>query len=188
MHKGRLEAFSDGVIAILITIMILELKVPHGADLADLAPLASPFLSYLLSFIMVGIYWNSHHHLFQSVQHVDGKVLWANQHLLFWLSLIPFGTAWTGEKPFQPGPVAFFGVVLLMCGVAYHILVRALIARHGRASAVGQAIGSDLKGNISLAMYAVAIGASPWFPLISYAIYGLVALVWFIPDRRFERA
>jgi uncharacterized membrane protein len=188
MTKGRLEAFSDGVVAIIITIMVLELKVPHGADLGALRPLAGAFLSYLLSFVYLGIYWNNHHHLLHAAHHVDGRILWANLHLLFWLSLFPFVTHWSGENHFAAVPVAVYGLVLLMAGFAYWLLVRALIARHGSDSVLARAIGGDVKGNISLAIYLLAIllaAASPW---ISFTLYVGVAVMWLVPDRRIERA
>ena len=187
MSKSRIEAFSDGVIAIIITIMVLELKVPHGDTTETLAPLWPVFLSYVLSFIYVGIYWNNHHHMFHSVKHVSGPVLWANLHLLFWLSLTPFTTGWMGENHFAALPVALYGVGLLMNGVAYGILVRLLIKVHGSDSDFASRIGSDLKGNISVLMYVVAVGLSFVNSTIALLIYFAVALVWFIPDRRFER-
>ena len=188
MTKGRLEAFSDGVIAIIITIMVLELKVPHGADLAALRPLAPALLSYVLSFIYLGIYWNNHHHLFHAARHVDGRILWANLHLLFWLSLFPFVTHWAGENGFAALPVAVYGVVLLMAGFAYWLLVRALIARHGSESVLAAAIGSDFKGNISLVIYVLAILVASTNRWVSCALYVAVAILWLIPDRRIERA
>jgi uncharacterized membrane protein len=187
MGKGRLEAFSDGVIAIIITIMVLELKVPHEAGLAALRPLIPVFLSYVLSFIYLGIYWNNHHHLLQAVRHVNGGVLWANLHLLFWLSLIPFGTGWMGENNFEALPVALYGTVLLLAGTAYFILTRVLIAQHGEDSTLAMAVGGDFKGKVSLVIYAVAILLSfvnSWFACILYA---LVAIMWLIPDRRIEK-
>jgi uncharacterized membrane protein len=187
MGKGRVEAFSDGVIAIIITIMVLELKVPHGATLEALAPLWPVFLSYVLSFAYIGIYWNNHHHMFHSVKHVTGPVLWSNLHLLFWLSLTPFTTGWMGENHFAPIPVAVYGVGLLMNAISYTILVRALIKTHGRDSEFAARIGSDVKGYISLAMYVTAVLASFVNSWISLALYFAVALIWFIPDRRFER-
>ncbi len=188
MTKGRLEAFSDGVMAILITIMVLELGVPHGDQLEDLAPLGAVFLSYVLSFLNLGIYWNNHHHLLQAAHHVDGRILWANLHLLFWLSLFPFGTAWMGENSFAPIPVAAYGVVLLAAAVAYYILVRALIAREGADSVLAQAVGSDRKGRFSPLGYAAAIPiALLGLPLVSFGLYVFVALIWFIPDLRIER-
>jgi uncharacterized membrane protein len=188
MEKGRLIAFSDGVIAIIITIMVLELKVPHGDDLAALRPLTPLFLSYILSFINLGIYWNNHHHLFQVVQYVSGRVLWANLHLLFWLSLIPFVTAWMGENYFTTLPVAFYGGVLLFSSIAYLILTRSLIVHHGQGSTIATAIGRDLKGKVSVAIYAVSIllaFANSW---LVFSLYVLVTMMWLIPDRRIEKA
>lgn len=187
MGKGRLEAFSDGVIAIIITIMVLELKVPHGANLAALRPIIPVFLSYVLSFIYLGIYWNNHHHLLQAVRHVNGSILWANLNLLFCLSLIPFVTGWMGENHFATLPVALYGIVLLFNAIAYFILSRVLIAHHGKDSALATAVGEDFKGKISVLIYAVAIGASfinSWFGCI---LYTLVAVMWLIPDRRIEK-
>jgi uncharacterized membrane protein len=187
MHKGRLEAFSDGVIAIIITIMVLELRVPHGAQLADLKPLIPVFLSYVLSFIYLGIYWNNHHHLLQASKQVDGRVLWSNLHLLFWLSLIPFVTAWMGENHFAAVPVALYGVVLLGSAIAYFILVRTLLAHHGKNSLLAKAIGDDSKGKMSLVIYSAAVVIAFWGPLVSCALYALVAFIWFVPDRRIEK-
>ena len=187
MGKGRLEAFSDGVIAVIITIMVLEMKVPHGTDLEALVPLLPIFLSYVLSFVYVGIYWNNHHHMLHAVQHVDGTVLWANMHLLFWLSLVPFVTGWVNENHFAPVPVALYGAVLLMAGVAYYILERVLIARHGRDSSLARAMGVDYKGILSVVIYAIAVVLAFVNPWISCALYVLVAMMWFIPDRRIER-
>lgn len=187
MNKGRLEAFSDGVIAIIITIMVLELKVPHEADLAALRPLIPVFLSYVLSFIYLGIYWNNHHHLLQAVRRVSGGVLWANLHLLFWLSLIPFVTAWTGENHFAALPVAFYGIVLLFAAIAYFILTRILIASEGRDSALAAAVGKDFKGRISMVIYAVAILLSFINSWVAFMLYVLVAIMWLIPDRRIEK-
>lgn len=187
MPKGRLEAFSDGVIAIIITIMVLELKVPHGADLTVLAPLWPVFLSYVLSFVYIGIYWNNHHHMLHAVKHVNGQVLWSNLHLLFWLSLTPFTTGWMGENHFAPLPVALYGVGLLMNALAYTILVRALIRSHGRDSEFAARIGSDFKGYLSLALYVAAVGLSFVSSTIALAIYFAVASIWLIPDRRFEK-
>jgi uncharacterized membrane protein len=188
MNKGRLEAFSDGVIAIIITIMVLEIKVPHeAASLAALRPLIPVFLSYVLSFIFLGIYWNNHHHLLQAVRQVNGRILWANQHLLFWLSLIPFATAWMGENNFATWPVALYGVVLLFSAIAYTILTYTLIQHHGQESPLAIAMGRDKKGKISLAVYATAIAVAflnSWF---ACALYVLVAVIWLIPDRRIER-
>ena len=187
MSKGRLEAFSDGVIAIIITIMVLELKVPHGADLAALRPLLPVFLGYVLSFIFVGIYWNNHHHLLHATRQVNGRILWANLHLLFWLSLIPFTTHWMGENHFAAWPVALYGVVLLMAGTAYYILTRALIRHHGNASTIATALGADFKGKISLVIYLLAIALAFENAWISCALYVLVAVIWLIPDRRIEK-
>jgi uncharacterized membrane protein len=187
MGKGRLEAFSDGVIAILITIMVLELRPPLGADLAALLPLTPVFLSYVLSFVFLGIYWNNHHHLFQAVKQVNGRVLWANLHLLFWLSMVPFVTAWLGENNFAAWPVALYGVVLFMAGFAYFLLVRSLLAVHGKDSTLALAVGNDFKGKLSIVIYAIAIPLALVIPLFSCALYVLVAVIWFIPDRRIER-
>jgi uncharacterized membrane protein len=188
MSKGRLEAFSDGVIAIIITIMVLEMKVPHGADLVALRPLIPVFLSYVLSFTYVGIYWNNHHHLLQAVRHVDGRTLWANLHLLFWLSLIPFVTNWMGDNHFAAWPVAFYGGVLLLAASAYFLLTRALITLHGRESALATALGRDFKGKVSLVFYAVAMPFAFVNTWISCTLYVLVAIMWLIPDRRIEKA
>jgi uncharacterized membrane protein len=188
MHKGRIEAFSDGVIAIVITILVLELKVPHGAEWAAIAPLAPAFGSYVLSFIYLGIYWNNHHHMFQAATHVNGLVLWANLHLLFWLSLIPFVTGWMGENEFGRIPVALYGADLLMAGFAYNLLERTLIAAQGKESRLRMAVGAEIKGWISVALYVAGIlAASFWTPWISLGLYVLVALMWLIPDRRIER-
>jgi len=188
MSKGRLEAFSDGVIAIIITIMVLELKAPHGDSLVALGPLIPAIVSYVLSFVYVGIYWNNHHHLLQAVQKVNGRILWANLHLLFWLSLVPFVTGWMGENHFTALPVALYGAVLLLAGLAYLILERALAAHHGKDSRLAVAVGNDVKGIVSLIAYAVAIPLSFLKPWIAFALYVLVAILWFIPDRRIERA
>ena len=188
MDTRRLEAFSDGVIAILITIMVLELKVPHDASPAALRPLLPVFSSYVLSFIYLGIYWNNHHHLFQATQHVSGGILWANLHLLFWLSLFPFVTGWMGENHFNAWPTAMYGMVLFMAGTAYWILAKVIVARHGRDSTVGVAIGSDFKGKLSLVLYAAAIGVSFLFVWVASALYVAVAMMWLVPDRRIERA
>lgn len=186
MGKGRLEAFSDGVIAIIITIMVLELKVPHGSDLEALRPLLPVFCGYVLSFIYVGIYWNNHHHLLHVIQQVNGKVLWANLHLLFWLSLIPVTTHWMGENPAAQWPVALYGAVLMLAGVAYYILAHNLINLHGKTSTLAKALGTDFKGKISVVAYAAAIAFSFFAVWISYLIYVGVAVMWFIPDRRIE--
>jgi uncharacterized membrane protein len=187
MGKGRLEAFSDGVMAIIITIMVLELKVPHGSDLSMLRPLIPVFLSYVLSFIYIGIYWNNHHHLLQAIREVNGRILWANLHLLFWLSLIPFVTAWMGENHLAALPVALYGTVLLLAGMAYVILTRTLISHHGKDSTLAIAVGKDLKGKLSVVIYAVAIAISFINTWISCTLYVLVAAMWFIPDRRIEK-
>jgi len=187
MTKTRLEAFSDGVIAILITIMVLELKVPHGDTLEALQGLWPVFLSYVLSFLYIGIYWNNHHHLLQAVRHVRGGTLWANMHLLFWLSLIPFATAWMGENHFARGPVILYGLVLILCACAYTILVRVLISHHGAESTLARAIGNDAKGYLSLALYAAAIPLALVQPLVACGIYVLVAIIWLVPDQRIER-
>lgn len=187
MGKGRIEAFSDGVLAIVITIMVLELKVPHGVDLATLAALAPVFFAYVLSFVYVGIYWNNHHHMFHAVKRVDGAILWANLHLLFWLSLFPFATAWMDENHFAPLPVAVYGGVLLAAAIAYWILVRALRRRHGPETAFARAVGNDRKGTLSILFYLVAIPLAFVLPWISIACYVTVAIVWLVPDRRFER-
>ncbi len=187
MSKGRLEAFSDGVIAIIITIMVLELKVPHGHEWSDLGPLLPVFLSYLLSFVFVGIYWNNHHHMLHAASRVNGKVLWANLHLLFWLSLIPFVSGWMGENHLAPLPVALYGVDMLMSGVAYFILSRTLINLEGASSKLAIALGRDHKGVISLAIYAAAIPLAFVNPWIACACYVLVALLWLVPDSRIER-
>ena len=187
MDKGRLEAFSDGVIAIIITIMVLEMKVPHSADIQSLRPLFPVFLSYILSFIYVGIYWNNHHHTMQVVTSVNGTILWANMHLLFWLSLVPFVTSWMGENHFAKWPVTCYGVVLIMNGVAYSILIITLIRHHGKDSLLAKAIGKDWKGNLSIGIYAVAIAFSWVNSTMSFALYILVAMMWFIPDKRIEK-
>jgi uncharacterized membrane protein len=187
MGKGRLEAFSDGVIAIIITIMVLELRVPQGGDLSSLKPLIPKFLCYLLSFIYLGIYWNNHHHMFHAVKEVNGGSLWANLHLLFWLSLIPFTTAWMGENNFTKWPVVFYGFVLFMDAIAYTILSETLIHNHEKNSKLAMAIGKDFKGKLSLALYALAIIVAFKYESISLALYTIVALIWLIPDTRIER-
>ena len=187
MSKNRMEAFSDGVIAIIITIMVLELKVPRGENFQALAPLIPVFLSYVLSFVYVGIYWNNHHHMLHTSNKVTGPMLWANLHLLFWLSLFPFATGWMGENHFLSAPSAFYGVVLLMAGVAYLILQQLIIGSQGRDSLLKKAVGSDWKGKLSPALYVVAILTAFWSHWVSQAIYVLVALFWLIPDRRIER-
>jgi uncharacterized membrane protein len=187
MTKGRLEAFTDGVIAIIITILVLEFRPPHGDTLEALRPLIPTALSYVLSFVFVAIYWNNHHHLLHAVRHVDGRILWANVHLLFWLSLTPFATAWMGDSHFATLPVATYGVVLFMAAVAFTILVRLLIARHGPQSALARAIGDDRKGRISLTLYGLAVPLAFVSRWISMGIYVTVALAWLIPDSRIER-
>ena len=188
MGKDRLTAFSDGVIAIIITIMVLELKVPHSADWAALPDIAPVFASYVLSFIYIGIYWNNHHHLLHTATRVNGAILWANLHLLFWISLIPFATAWMGENHFGPAPTALYGVALLMPAIAYNILQRTIVAQQGAKSPLQRALGSDLKGKISPVLYLAAIALSFVTPWAAQAIYVLVALMWLVPDRRIERA
>ena len=188
MHKNRMEAFSDGVLAIIITIMVLELDVPEGAHPADLVPVLPVLLSYVLSFVYLGIYWNNHHHLLQAVERVDGPTLWANLHLLFWLSLIPFVTAWMGESGFAAWPVALYGAVLLGSAIAYFVLTRALLARHGPGSTLARALGRDAKGKLSALAYAVALPLALWVhPWAACAVYVAVAVVWLVPDRRIER-
>jgi uncharacterized membrane protein len=187
MTKTRLEAFSDGVIAIIITIMVLELRPPAGSDLYGLQQLTADFFGYVLSFVFIGIYWNNHHHMLHAATHISGGILWANLHLLFWLSLVPFVTAWMGHKPFEPVPTAAYGFVLLMAAIAYTILLRLLIGTHGRDSHLARAIGSDAKGWISLATYVVAIPLAFALPWLSYGLYVLVAAIWLVPDRRIER-
>jgi uncharacterized membrane protein len=187
MSKGRLEAFSDGVIAILITIMMLELKVPHGAAWASLRPVVPVMISYLLSFVILGIYWNNHHHLLHAAERISGNVLWANLHLLFWLSLFPFVTSWVGETHFATVPVATYGAVMFLAGVAYKILQDVLVAHHGAHSKLAAAIGRDIKGKASAVLYASAVAAAFVNRWISCAIYVLVALMWLVPDRRIEK-
>jgi TMEM175 potassium channel family protein len=188
MTKNRLEAFSDGVIAILITIMVLELKVPHGAGFAALRPMWPVFLAYLMSFVVLAIYWNNHHHMLHATRHVTGGVLWANVHLLFWLSLIPFATAWMGESGFAPFPTAAYGAVLLFSGVAYYVLQSTIIAHHGMAPEVAELLRGDVKGRLSVALYAAAVPLAFVHRAIAGAIYAAVALMWLVPDRRIERA
>jgi TMEM175 potassium channel family protein len=188
MSKGRLEAFSDGVLAIIITIMVLELKTPSGTDPASLRALAPTFLSYFLSFVFIGIYWTNHHHLLQAIKVVNGAALWANLHLLFWLSLVPFFTRWIGRTGFRdPVPVALYGAVLLFAALAYTILNRTLIALHGRNSTLARAVGGDFKGNLSLVLYVAAIPLAFLRPGWAYGLFGFVALMWLVPDRRIER-
>jgi uncharacterized membrane protein len=187
MPKGRLEAFSDGVLAIIITIMVLELHAPHETTLSALTPLVPVFLSYVLSFLYVGIYWNNHHHMLQAARHVTGPTLWANLHLLFWLSLVPFVTSWMGDTHFAPVPVAAYGVVLLMAAVAYSILSNLLVRHHGPDSHLARAIGPDRKGKLSLLLYAVGIVLAFFVPYVACSLFAAVALMWLIPDRRIER-
>ena len=187
MGKDRLAAFSDGVIAILITIMVLELRLPHGADWQALAAVAPAFLSYVMSFIYLAIYWNNHHHLLHTVTRVDGLILWANSHLLFWLSLVPAATAWLGENLAAPLPTAVYGAVLLMPALAYTLLQMAIVHRHGSHSVLAEALGRDFKGKLSLVLYATGIVLAFFYPWASIALYVLVALMWLIPDRRIER-
>ena len=187
MSKDRMEAFSDGVMAIIITVMVLELKIPQGSDLAALRPLSSIFLSYILSFINLGIYWNNHHHLLQVVEHVNGRVLWANLHLLFWLSLLPFATAWMGENDFSTWPVALYGLDLFLAACAYFLLVRALLSLHGAESTLAVALGGDFKGKISIVFYLVALPLAFVDAWISCAVYVVVAAMWLFPDPRIEK-
>lgn len=186
MSKGRLEAFSDGVLAIIITIMVLELAPPHEPNLSALTPLIPKFLSYVLSFIFIAIYWNNHHHLWQAVEKVNGSILWANIHLLFWLSLVPFVTGWMGENPFAALPVALYGVVMWMSGLAYYIMVRALTAHHDRGSLLAAALGNKTKEYISLSLYTISIPLAFLFPWVSLVLFVIVAIIWLIPDRRIE--
>ena len=186
MSKNRMEAFSDGVLAVIITIMVLNLSVPPNADFESLRQLFPKFMSYLLSFVFLGIYWSNHHHLLQAIKHVDGRVLWANLHLLFWLSLTPFVTGWIGESHFAALPVALYGGLLFLAAIAYFILARALISLHGRESVLATALGRDFKGKISIVMYGVAIPLAFFVPLYSCSLYVLVAIIWLLPDRRIE--
>ena len=186
MTKNRLEAFSDGVLAIIVTIMVLEIKVPHSADLESLKPLGGIFISYILSFVFVMIYWNNHHHLMHSVKHVNGRVLWANAHLLFWLSLLPFVSGWMGENHFASLPVLAYAVVAFMAGLAYYLLSQALIQLHGKDSVLAKAIGKDVKGLVSAGLYFVAILVACFYPMVSCGIFVLVAIIWLIPDKRIE--
>lgn len=188
MGKNRLEAFSDGVLAIILTIMVLELKVPHGGGLDALKPLLPGFLSYVLSFIYVGIYWNNHHHMLHATHHVSGGVLWANLGLLFWLSLLPFATGWMGENHFEALPSAAYGFVLLMAAISYFVLQRSIMAADGPGSVLKRAVGADWKGRVSLTLYLVAMVAAFWAHWLAQAIYVAVALMWLVPDRRIERA
>ena len=187
MGKSRLEAFSDGVLAIIITIMVLELKVPHGAALEALQPLWGVFLSYVLSFIYIGIYWSNHHHLLHTVQRVTGGILWANLHLLFWLSVVPFVTGWMGENHFAPAPTAVYGVVLLMAAMAYLILQQVIMRAQGPQSLLRKAVGGDRKGNLSPLVYVLGIAVATTAPWVAGALYALVAVIWLVPDRRIER-
>ena len=187
MEKNRLEAFSDGVLAIIITIMVLELKVPHGSDLDALKEVLPVFLTYLLSFIYVGIYWNNHHHLLKAAHRVNGAMMWANLHLLFWLSLFPFVTGWMGQNHFTPAPTALYGAVMLLAAIAYYILQWLIIAEHGRDSHLAASIGRDYKGKLSPVLYALAIAASFFRPWIAAGLYVVVALMWLVPDRRIAR-
>ncbi|MCJ8209518.1 TMEM175 family protein [Mucilaginibacter sp. RS28] len=187
MKKGRLEAFSDGVLAIIITIMVLELKVPHTADLGALVHLLPVFFSYLLSFVYVGIYWNNHHHMIYLVERINGAVLWANHNLLFWLSLIPFVTAWIGENSFSKWPVFCYGCILLICGISYYILARTLVKHTGENSALAVAIGKDYKGILSIILYTIGITVSYFNAVGGMVVYVLVALIWLVPDKRIER-
>ncbi|HPH84696.1 MAG TPA: TMEM175 family protein [Ferruginibacter sp.] len=187
MGKGRLEAFSDGVIAIIITIMVLEMKVPHGADIALLKPILPVFISYILSFVYIGIYWNNHHHMLHAAKQVSGPILWANLHLLFWLSLTPFVSGWMGENNFAQWPVIVYGIVLLMCAIAYYILAQMLANIHGVNSTLAMAIGKDRKGIISIVLYILGICFSFYHSLIGFSFYVIVAIIWFIPDRRIEK-
>ncbi len=187
MQKTRLEAFSDGVMAIIITIMVLELKVPHGSDWDTLKPIIPNFISYILSFIYIGIYWNNHHHLLHTVKQVSGGILWANLHLLFWLSLVPFVTGWMGENHFASLPVALYGVILFMAAISYYVLQDQILRKHGKNSILAKAIGSDIKGKISPILYCIAIPVSFFSSTISGIIYGVVAIIWLIPDKRIEK-
>lgn len=187
MGKGRLEAFSDGVLAIIITIMVLEMKVPHGDSLEALKPTLPVFISYILSFVYIGIYWNNHHHMMHAVHKVNGTVLWTNIHLLFWLSLVPFATAWMGENHFTKWPVVLYGFVLMMAGIAYYFLAHCLAGIHGKDSTLAEALGKDWKGISSVVIYIVGIGLSFVNPMLGLSAYVLVACMWFIPDRRIEK-
>jgi len=186
MSKGRLEAFSDGVMAIIITIMVLELTAPEDGEIASLRPLIPVLLSYVLSFVYIGIYWNNHHHLLQAAKHVDGRVLWANLHLLFWLSLVPFATAWMGEH-FAPWPVVLYGAVMMLAAIAYFVLAHALIALHGASSQIAIALGADVKGKISIVIYLVGMLMASTSTWVAGAMYVLVAVMWLVPDRRIEK-
>jgi uncharacterized membrane protein len=187
MGKGRLEAFSDGVLAIIITVMLLEIKIPHEDDIHSLKPLLPVFLSYILSFVYVGIYWNNHHHMMFTAKHVNGRILWANTHLLFWLSLVPFASGWMGENHFTKWPVIIYGIILMMAGVAYYILSQALIRLHGKSSTLALAVGEDKKGILSVVIYIIAIAFAFIDSRISLILYAVVAAMWLIPDRRIEK-
>lgn len=188
MTKGRLEAFSDGVLAIIITIMVLELKVPEGSSWASLKPLVPKFLAYIFSFIYVGIYWNNHHHMFQAVKKVNGAILWANLHLLFWLSMMPIATEWIGNTGFSENPVATYGIILVLCAIAYSILENVIIRCEGENSKLKEAIHSKYKENISIIFYILGIATSFFYPYIAIGFYYIVALIWLIPDRRIEKS
>ncbi len=187
MTKGRMEAFSDGVLAIIITIMVLEMKVPHGTSWSELGKIGPVFISYVLSFITIAIYWNNHHHMLHSAHKINGTILWTNTHLLFWLSLIPFVTGWMGENNFAVNPTVLYGVILMMAGVAYYFLAHCLTNAHGTDSAFAKALGSDTKGKASVIIYAIGIGLSFVHPWIGLALYYLVAFIWLVPDKRFEK-
>lgn len=187
MRSGRLEAFSDGVMAIIITIMVLEMKVPHGEDPEALKPVFPVFLSYILSFVFIGIYWNNHHHMMHAISSVNGPVLWANTHLLFWLSLIPFASGWMGENHFATWPVAVYGFVLMMAGIAYYFLAHSLVNLHGKNSTIARALKTDVKGKLSVVIYAIGIGLAFVNQWLGFALYVVVAGIWFIPDRRIEK-
>ena len=186
MNKGRIEAFSDGVMAIIITIMVLEIKAPHGNDFGALRPLIPTIISYILSFIYVAIYWNNHHHMMHTVKYVTGDILWANLHLLFWLSLVPFVTAWIGENHFDPIPMALYGIVMLMAAIAYWVLQNRILKHHGRESVLARAVGKDFKGKISPVLYLIAIFSTYFSQWIAAGIYALVAFIWLVPDKRIE--
>ncbi len=187
MKKNRLEAFSDGVLAIIITIMVLEMEIPHGNTIYDLLPLIPTFLSYVLSFIYVGIYWNNHHHMMHTVSRVSGSILWANMHLLFWLSLFPFSTGWMGENSFAPWPTTLYGIVLLMAAISYHILQNAIINTEGEQSKLKEAVGRDLKGKASMILYSLGVIVAIRWTWIALNLYAIIAFIWLIPDRRIER-
>lgn len=187
MKKGRLEAFSDGVIAIIITIMVLELHIPHGGDISDLVPMLPVLMSYILSFAYVGIYWNNHHHMLYAVEKINGAILWANLNLLFWLSLIPFATAWMGEHHFGQWPVILYGAVMIMCGFSYNLLCNFLVREAGKNSPLAEALGKDWKGKLSVIIDAIAIALAFFNSWVSFALYIVVAIMWFIPDRRIEK-